>query len=365
MELAAQSGKEEFHHYKIDLKSEKVDYFDLIESVEICRIEETESSLISSAQLYFKTPDGFGIADNKSHMIHVFDENGDVVSSFSANGWGPKEYQHLAMPWVKDGHLEIFDWATRKLIKYTFEGEFLESITVHFPFRVLHTYPYKDGYMMSRVPAGMAPDTTAGHSILFLNERLEILEGAFPYEKSHPFPMGLGGYYMKEGAELLHKKMVSDSLFRVVDYKMIPFMKFDFGKEWTWSKPGTMLNLDNAAEEAFSGRSVFEMIVKVGEELIDIAYYKGLSRNPDRGYINRKTGRFFRYDLRMNRKEKFKLIPIEWQGGLLLHSLDSDQLERFIEKLDDKPFKVRGGYSIEDIMESENPVLVFIRFKSL
>lgn len=361
-----QTGRPAFYHYKIDLKADKVDFFELVEAIEIIRLEETETSLISNAENYAKHPDGFVIADNKSHTIHVFNHDGDLVNSFNKNGWGPEEYQHLDVPWVRDGHIELFDWATRKFLKYTIKGELVESKTLGFPYRLVHAHPYRNGYLISRVSASTKDqDTISGPSVLFFDDQLQIKKGVFPYGKLNPDPIGYGGYYMYEDNELLVKKKGFDSLFRVVDYEMVPYMKFDFGKEWTWSDPKTMANWETAAEAVFNGKKVSEIIVEVGDELIDVSYFTGLMRNAPRGFVNRKTGRFYRYDLRMNRKERFDLTPIEWQGDLLLHHLSSYQLEQFVERLEDKPVKIRGGHSIREIMESENPVLVYVKFNPL
>ncbi|WP_157716087.1 hypothetical protein, partial [Roseivirga echinicomitans] len=80
-------------------------------------------------------------------------------------------------------------------------------------------------------------------------------------------------------------------------------------------------------------------------------------------YIDRETGDFFRFDLRKKDKEDYNLTFLTWEDDRLVSSIAAYDFEEFIDNLGKNQWTVAGGFDLEEIFQSENPVLLKIKFK--
>ena len=79
--------------------------------------------------------------------------------------------------------------------------------------------------------------------------------------------------------------------------------------------------------------------------------------------IDRETGNFTRFDTRKKNKEEYDIRFHEWEGNRLVGFIAAYDFEEFMENLNEGQWTVKGGFDLEGIFESENPILIKIKFK--
>jgi len=352
-----------FEHYKIDIHSKRVNFFETIEHIEIIRLEETAKSLLPAVWWYLKTPNGIAIPVKKNNKVYLFDDNGDYKSSISNFGLGPDEYDNIGNVWFKDGQFELFTGRSRKLQFYTETGNYLKTIRAGFGKELWGgtMVPYGQGYLFQALDP--SPKSKADYSLIFTDSQLNITSRAMPAKNPRLFGVNLGKRFGVSGNNLLYKKMLTDSVYYIDNNrKLFPAFKFDFGENWAWSDPRSNTSLKNAMNVVVHGDKVYEVLPDIGEKYIVLTYYYEL-RKTGMGFVNRETGKFSRFDLRKKDKENYDIKFLQWEKDRLVTSIQAYDFEEFVENLHDDQFIIRGGFRLEDILSSENPVLMKIKFK--
>jgi len=79
--------------------------------------------------------------------------------------------------------------------------------------------------------------------------------------------------------------------------------------------------------------------------------------------INRLTGAIVSIDLRNQDDGRYTISPIKWEGNSFIGSIQSNDLSALINELDQSRIKFREGTTLEEIESSENPVLMWVKFK--
>ncbi|NVK85218.1 MAG: 6-bladed beta-propeller [Cytophagia bacterium] len=141
-----------FEHFKIDLNAPKINFFDAIEHVEIIRLEETDNSLLSSIEWYFKTPNGIAvpIRYQKPFRIALFDKNGNYQNTINRFGEGLNEYLDISSASFINGTIELFSGSSRILQRYTESGKLIETIKTKYDSHIWggQMIPYEQGYIL-------------------------------------------------------------------------------------------------------------------------------------------------------------------------------------------------------------------------
>lgn len=354
----------DFEHYQIDIHGERTNLFDVIEHVEIILLEETESSLLGRVEAYFPTPEGLGIIDRKNQKIQLFDKNGRYLYTINRFGEGPEEYRNLGSSvWAANNQIHLFSSQSRAILHFTLEGKYLKTTPVKYPKELWGgaLIPYENGYIVQLLdrPRRSKPS----HHLMKLNENLK--ETGFIANKNnpHPFPANQGNRFSYLGQQLVWKKMISDSLFIITNNTVKPFMKFDFGDDWTWNDPNKTLNQKAAFDAIWKeDTKVWEVLSKVHENYVVLTYHYKIMEN-DKGLIARATGQFYRLDTRKDDGENFDLYFLQWEGDRITTSLQAYDVEEFLENMKPDQYTIAGGLKYNDFKYSENPVLLKIKFK--
>ena len=353
-----------FKHYPIDINSNKIDFFSLIDGVDIIRFEESEHSLLSMIESYLSLPDGQAIIDMKSNQILLYDKKGDFKNAINKHGGGPNEYQGISSAWVRGDKIELFSGNSRSLSLFSLDGNYLETNPVKYSKDLLGgtMIPVKEGYLMHLLSPSMYEK--AEYSLVKLNYALEPVLKIESNINPNPFPLNLGKRFGLVDGNVFYKKVLSDSLFLIENGKIIPKMKFDFGTDWVWVDDQNVSSIRAASDAATKSEKIVEVLPDVGKKYIMISYLSGfLTKKKGYALINRLNDKVIHLDLRKSNKENFEVFFIEWQEGQLIASLPVYDLEEFISNLSESQYKIVGGYDLEEIMASENPVLLKIKFK--
>jgi hypothetical protein len=89
-------------------------------------------------------------------IFHNNSENGDFIKAFGGKGQGPGEFSGLLqLAFDSDDHLSVYDFASKRLSRFTHDGTYLSEVTIQ------TTY----------VPAGLAIDDSSQIYLSFYNHR--------------------------------------------------------------------------------------------------------------------------------------------------------------------------------------------------
>ena len=353
---------DKFKHYKIDIEAKRTDFFSLISDVEIIRLEETESSLLSYVRYYFNTPEGFGIINK--NKVSFFDKEGNFLAVISNLGDGPNEYQAISAVWYRNGHFELFSSSSRSVGYYSLQGAHLKTIQAKYSKEWWggKMIPIDDGYWLHLLDPSW--NDKSKYVMVKLNFDLEPIQTINSKAIPHPFPVNLGKRFTMQEDHVFYKKVLNDSLFLIKNNQLKPSMRFDFGDDWTWSDKRNLSSIRAASIASSKSEKIIEVLPDIGKTYIALTHLSGLStKKIGCALINRLNDKVIRLDLRKSNKENFEVFFIEWQEGQLIASLPVYDLEEFISNLSESQYKIVGGYDLEEIMASENPVLLKIKFK--
>ena len=142
--------------------------------------------------------------------------------------------------------------------------------------------------------------------------------------------------------------------------KATPLFSVDFGEEWFWSEVDGSTNSMELYNEINKSEKVTSYRHFLGKNLMLVQ-----TRVKDETH-------WFLFDLKTNQGQKVHLgkrtneigmMPLRWDNGRLLMSISSDRVMPFVSQLGEDKAIFRQGTTLEEIEFSENPVLVWVKFK--
>lgn len=342
--------------YTIDLNAESVEFMDQIESISIFGFEETEESLLNSSSLFFSYEDGVIVVDEVSGSVYKFDANGNYSSKFNRMGGGPEEYQSMQNTVYRDGLIETYDVSKQRMSSYDLEGNFLKALKL--PYRASHAI-FNDGHYLLSIEIATKSDSLS-QKIAFLDVEGQEYDRALPVYTPSPFPMRttINDFRIADG-RLLYAALLTDSVLVIDDSEVKSFIQFDFGEDWFWTEE--IYANKNAMDLLPTANKVWYYEWVLGPERIEMTFSISFSE-VRRGYIDRKTGQFFEYKFKAWGGEYPGMRNLKFEDGKLLMVMTPDILDAFINELGEERYQL-DALSLERIMDSENPTLVWVKFK--
>jgi hypothetical protein len=345
---------DEFRSYKIDMDMSQTRLVDLIDTIEVMRLEETAESLLAHVNSLQEFSDGY-ILHQKIGIV-FFNERGDFMHSFNHKGSGPDQYADVYDFWIEGDTIAIFPKESQHIKRYDLDGNFLSSFRL--PYYAHHVYPTENGFVYD-LNYGFLEDSLK-FRLIGLNSKHEFEKAFLPFDvlpKMHVFsqfpsikPYGNGATYLG---------VMSDSLYLVNVNQVRPLVHFDFGEKWHWTEEAKM---NPKMYMASKGEKVDNINAYIGEEYIWLsASYIMFNSQPF--LINRPTGAVVSIDLRNQDDGRYTISPIKWEGNTLFGSIQSNDLSTLISELDQSRVRFRKGTTLEEIESSENPVLMWVKFK--
>lgn len=351
-------SNDEFQLFKIDTKAKPVSIFDLIEEVEIMRLEETEQSLLSSICCVYTTEDRLIVPSGSDGNIYSFSKKGEFISKFRHVGNGPGEYEFISGFWTEGDTIFLVDINRRNLISYDLEGNHLRSWKI--PFDSNNFYSYGNGFVSD---LNYSPyQDTLQFNILFLDEELKVKKMANPY--TSPLRLYMGSTlntFRPYGKDLIFHRNTSDTVFLIDNSEIRSLLKFDFGAEWLWTEE-TIKNNPRTTPLIRETSLVWWLTSYVGEKWIYLSYRTSL-KEIDYVLIDRSSGAQKTFRLN-NNSSKYSMRPIKWEEDRLLVSFNSLDVAQLAKELSSESLTFRQSTTLEKIESSENPVLMWVKFKS-
>ena len=365
VQVKAQSGNQELGQtFKITPDASKYDLFELIDTIEVIRLETTIESRLKEVNYYTHTQNGFIIPDQGTKEIYFFTKDGTYQHKISRLGQGAEEYGGFSNVWVKDEFIEFYDSQNQKLHRYTREGILVEVVEpdIDRGWRTGSMHPTSNGYIINMLDPSLNDRTDM--LAIFLDAQLKLNQIVARQSPPNPFPVNLGQRFSKTDTALFYRPVMSDIIYQVDNNQAKPFAKMELGEHWLWSDPLIASDLSLASTLIIKDDThVFEILPKIGNKYIALTYYYTLKKT-GHGLIERTSGRFWPLKLQKKDKSNFSLKFLDWEGERLVTTLPSYELEEFLVRFDKGQWSIRGGHSLESLLNSENPVIIKVKFKA-
>lgn len=344
-----------FQSYPLDIKDDKKLLTELIESLQITRLEETEESLLRHVGRVEFHEDKMIFPDNKG-TFYTYSNAGEFLSKFNRKGDGPEEYSRLTDFWIEDGIIGIYSLG-QSVNRYNLEGDFISRDRLDE--RAAHVYPYKSGYALD-MHIRYTQDSLK-YSLVTVDDKMKIDQTFLPFDK---YPGFISSQYLNSfftlNDDLFYLHTMSDTVYRITTDSVAPYIHYDFQEDW-YFKPDVEVKAD-FSEEQRRKKQVWFVLNHIGPDYI----YLFTTLGPRMDYdflIDRKTKRSVSLEFRIKANEKLDFYAIEWYGDELLISLRSSQLIDLLDQLDPGQYSFTEGTSLEEIESSENPVLIRMKIK--
>lgn len=359
--FASCSGKkvehdsEGFRTFRIDVDSPKKELADLIESVEVIQLEETEHSMLGDVLNYELVDDRFFIFDVNTNAVIQFSEEGKYLSSFSKIGSGPEEFSFVISYWVDGDTQFMYDSPNGRIQAYSLDGVFKRSVKL--PLGAIESVVSDKErlYLNFNRPI----EGKHKYHVLVLNMQGETVDMQVPYNYSKRISTTWGYPEIRRNEAGLIQHMVSnDTVYLQREGSFDPFMHFDFGDQWAWQGVEEVKSYNDFQRITTQPDKVSSLSPVISNEQIYLSY--SINGNSPSVLIDAESGKMVGIK---NGYETYRR-PQKYENGRLVFKLDSDRLGELLEGLAPSQVAFVGDASIERIESSENPALVKVKFRN-
>tara|TARA_R110001592_G_scaffold135241_2_gene351387 strand:+ start:1923 stop:3074 length:1152 start_codon:yes stop_codon:yes gene_type:complete len=351
---------DDFKSYRLDIDLPVERFADLIESVELVRMEETDNSLLTYIYAVHQTNDQLVFASGRESDVFVFDMSGGFVRKINRKGEGPEEYLGITDLWLEGDTLAIYTSSQSTVKRYGLKGNFIRSERL--PVSPGHIYSYKGGYAMD-MNYGLINDTSY-YRYARLDKDLKLSGMYLPVDNRMSVGLGFSANPVvpyKDGVTL-HRAM-SDTVYYLSDNGFTPLLHLNFGNDWYWKESRDVTEV--FISEMRSTEKVWSADTKIGANRIWVSVYSGSSegRIVPGFFIDRATGAVHNVDMRKADKSNNVAIALRWDNEQMIYTIQSPDVASFLSELSEDQIKFRQGTTLEEIESSENPVLMWVKFK--
>lgn len=116
---------------KIDLDQSKdtIFYSEFANKLDYIQLNSNDSCILTDIEKIYMDDDTILILDTKKAGVLVFTFEGKFVRQINYYGEGPREFMHINIATIDPilNNVCIFDYATQKIIKYSYSGDFVKS----------------------------------------------------------------------------------------------------------------------------------------------------------------------------------------------------------------------------------------------
>jgi len=355
-EIAQAPSKDEFQSYQLDMNAKGIALADLIQEIEIVRLEETEASLLSAVRQIEFFEDRMVLPSGNEGDVFVYSDKGEFIRKINRKGEGPEEYSGWNDIWLEGDILNVYT-AQKSIKRYDLEGNFISTKTI--PHGASHIHPYKSGYVLD-MNYGVINDSLQ-YAVAITDGEMKVKKLFLPFEKAPDFGISTDDKTVfPSGEDLFVFRIMTDTVFKLDGDSLKPYIHYDFGDQWYYQSGVEMsMAVLNQTEEA---ALVWLMSNRIGENYIFLSAIVGM-KNGAQYFIDRNANKEILIDLKMPEDEKLLISSIGWDGDDFLFTIQSPQLSYLLEGLDQEQYSFAEGTELEAIESSENPVLIRMKLK--
>jgi len=347
----------DFQTYKIDMEQNEAPIFDFIKEVEFVRLQETNESLLKSIVILEVFESDFIIPEYDGSKIYLFDSSGNFKSAMDKKGIGPGEMSNIWNMWLVQDTVLVYDRYSYKVHKYALTGEHYE--TTKLDMRPWHIRSTPKGYVYDMY--NQLGNHTTKYNLVFVDYEFNEVQRAQPTQlELGAMSFGFDTFQEYDGS-LLYQSIFSDTVYEIREREAIPLFSLDFGDFWFWNTMGEKPNEKKVFEALMRGDKLTQYRYFLEKNLIFC--YSDYNGKTHRFLINQKSSKVGKLHYGKGDGEVLGLMPIRWDKDRLLFNIHSSSVSTFISQLNEDQVKFRDGTTIEGIESSENPVLMWVKFK--
>lgn len=347
--------QDEFQTYQLDIHKASTRLSDLIQSIEITRLEETASSLLGYVRQVYFVEDKMVIPGTDGN-INVFSRTGEFLNSINKKGEGPEEYTGWNDIWLEGDTIGLYNYR-KSINRYDLEGNFISRDEMLE--QAAHVHPFGSGYALD-MNYRLTQDSLK-YALVTLDEEMNPDKFFLPFDRLPNFWISMSNKTVfLHGDDLLYFPMMNDTVYQIESDTVKPYIYYDFGDDW-YFQPGVELS-EIIMEDSEKKGMVWFMNNKIGENYIYLSAGVGTSISHS-FLINRLSKEATRIDFSTQAEEDFQMSPISWIGDQFLVSLQSSQLSDLLDQLETSQYLFTEGSTLDEIESSENPVLIRIKIK--
>lgn len=352
-----ENGQDGFQSYKIDLHADKIPFVDLIQSIEITQLEETEESLLRYVGQVEFYEDKMVIPTNSNDgTIYIFSNKGEYISKFNRKGDGPEEYSRWTDIWMEDSLICIYVRG-KSINRYDLEGNFVSRDRLEEPAE--HIYPYKSGYALDMHM--LYTQDSLEYSVVTTDSQMKIDQTLLPFKKGQGFSFGqFKNSFFTLDEDFFYLRSMSDTVYQFTADGVVPFIHYDFQDDW-YFKPGVEIE-HGFNEKSMRQKQAWFVLNFVGKKHIYL--FTTLGPRMDYSFlIDRTSNQTVNIETRTSTDEYLDLSWLGWQEDQFLVALMPSQLTDLIDQLNHEQYAFTEGSTLKEIEATENPVLVSVKFK--
>lgn len=341
-----------FTTYLINSDGSSRPLIDLVDQVEIVRLEETNESLLSGIAFLGHSEEQYAVTSWSNSDIHIFSQSGKFIRKINHQGNGPEEYPGIANFWATDNSIGISGGGF--IIEYDWQGSFINKRKN--PHMSYHTFPYQDGYVMDMSQSKI--EENEHHSVIVVDSALQIESLLIP-SKHHEIGLyGANSFASYKNSAIYHDPF-SDTVYTIKNGTALPLFSLDFGDNWAWKDESIRTDREKSRSARRNKNAAWVFTPYVGEEHILV----NCRNAPSYIFIDRKAGTSVNVTMALADQDPLNIKPIQWEGNKLAMSLPSAELSPFLSELTEDQIVFSSGATLEEVESSENPVLIWVKFK--
>jgi hypothetical protein len=349
---------DDFQSYSLSKDLPKVRFSEVIETIELVRLEETSSSLLSYLNAIETSTNHLVFTSGKNLDVYVFNRNGDFEQKINRKGDGPEEYEDITDLWLEGDTIVVYSRKQKKVIRYDFEGNFIRADKL--PNLAGHIYGYNKGYAMDMNYYPL--NDTSYYRFVVFNDQIEPIQKYLKINSLIPQGLSFSNNSIssyKEG--LLFHRMMNDTVYYFRDEKFTPLVHFDFGDEWYW-KEIKEIN-PNFFAEIVASKAIWSTIMLMNERYVWVFPVEGINKKRASFLVGRATGVVRQVNMQKSLEGNYLGSALGWDNGKMVFTAQSVELSDLLSELSEDQIKFRKGTTLEEIESSENPVLMWVKFK--
>lgn len=335
--------------YSFKINTENVSELNLQNIASLDRIialETKDECLITSIGKVFITDSSLVVWDKGTDNVFIFDNAGRHQRPIGRKGPSPEEYTNIGDVQMRNDTVQILDVATRRIINYDISGKFVSSIQSDYYLYTFYEVP--EGYW------GINGYQNKDHyNLILLDKKLrKIKRGCFVNEQILPLRPTNNFSKNEKSDELIFHYPYKDTIYKIQQDSIIPFIAFDFGEN---EKP------EEINTEVYKGR-IHHVHLYGNHLFFSFSHALGnkMSYEGYNGYISLKNSEMTIYTFHIAHDERTIVSPLPEivnisKGKLIYQIVPGEFPEEVFNRLKEATWGTINGES--------NPILVLYNLK--
>lgn len=183
--------------------------------------ETLPASLIGIISRVSFVNDNILVADFINDKLMLFSHDGKFIGNVGRKGQGPGEYIKIHDYFIKDNAIYIYDFSSRKILKYTLDGQYIDQYVMSFSFDKIVPTPDGRGYLTLNTFS----NKDDGSKFSWLDNNFKLIASASQKRENGTSLPNMFFAYKKH---ILYWEMMNNIIFSIEGNKVSPLYKVDF-----------------------------------------------------------------------------------------------------------------------------------------